>query len=99
MLEKKCLIIGSYGHQYVACMNWDVSELPNIVDYDIVIVNVRSIKDNFLKRVDSDRIDTLRTLLTRLLISNGSILILSDLKRSVERKGRYPMRLCQFSWE
>ena len=64
MLDKKCLIIGSSGHQYVDCIEWEVAELPNIVDYDIVIVNVRSIKDSFLKNINSERIDTLRTLLT-----------------------------------
>lgn len=98
MIEKKHLIIGSSGHQYVDCVKWDVSEIPNIVDYDIVIVNVRAIKDNFLKNVHSNRINTLQELLTRLLISNGSIIILSDFKRSVERKNKYPDSYNNYSW-
>ena len=98
MLDKKYLIIGSSGHQYVECVEWEAAELPNIVDYDIVIINVRSIKDSFLKNVTPERINNLRTLLTRLLISNGSIIILSDIKRVVKRPKKYPDFYNNYSW-
>ncbi len=96
--EKKVLIIGSSGHQYVDCIEWGVEELPNIVDYDIVVVNVRSITDDFFESVKNDFFRSLRSLLTRLLISNGTIIVLSDHRRTEERTGRYPHSFNTYSW-
>ena len=77
MSKKKYLVLGSTGHQYVDCVEWDVDPLPNIVDYDIVIANVRSITDEFLEKVSPKRIEEFHILFTRFLSSNGTLLISS----------------------
>jgi hypothetical protein len=35
----KVLVIGSLGHGGVACMDWMQEDIPNIADFDVVIVN------------------------------------------------------------
>ncbi len=98
MPQKKYLVIGSAGHQYVDCVEWKFEPLPNIVDYDIVIVNVRSLTDEFLENVSSERIDAFHTLFTRFLASNGVLLIISDFKRVVKRPNKYPNSYNNYCW-
>lgn len=99
MSKKKYLVIGSSGHQFVDCIEWDVDPLPNIIDYDIIIANTRSITDELLKKISSkNQIETFRKLLTRFLISNGQLIILSDFRRNVKRPNKYPDYLNNYSW-
>ncbi|MFX1589950.1 MAG: hypothetical protein ACFFC1_17545 [Promethearchaeota archaeon] len=94
----KILVIGSKGHRYVDCVEWNNVSYPNIVDYDIVIVNVRSISDDFLKKVSSETINTLQLSLARLVMSKGTLIVLSDFISQVERKSKYPSRCNNYFW-
>ena len=50
MGERKVLIIGAKGFPKVHCYDWDDDELPNIPDYDVVIINVASLTQNIEAR-------------------------------------------------
>jgi len=96
--ELKYLVLGSSGHQYVECIDWDINTLPNLVDYDVIIVNVRSLEFEFLKKVTNERFKELRELLTRFLYSNGQLIILSDFIKVHERTGKYHGSVRNYDW-
>jgi hypothetical protein len=98
MYNKKYLVIGSVGHQYVDCIEWESQIIPNIVDYDVVIINVRSLTNQYLENVKQEHIEKIQTLLTRLLRSNGSIVILSDFVRIVKTKNFFSGLCTNYSW-
>lgn len=91
-------MIGSTGHQFVDCIEWGTDPLPNIVDYDIIVMNVRSLSDDFLKKVSSQQIEDFRKKLIRFLFSSGELIILSDYSRSVDRPKKYPDNYYIYSW-
>ena len=78
---EKCLILGSTGYSGIASVGWNDKDLPNIVDYDVVVVDVRALDDAMLASVSKERFKTLRTQLVRLLFSNGRIIVVSDFKK------------------
>ena len=98
MNKKKYLVIGSTKHQYVDCFDWNFNELPNLVDYDVIIVNVRSITEDFLINISSDRIKEFRNYLIRFLISNGTLIVLTDFLKSGKNKERYPISYNNYAW-
>ena len=75
--EKKYIVIGSSGHQFVDSVEW-VDPVPNLVDYDVIIVNVRSLTKDYLENITYDKVSYIRTLLVRFLKSNGTLIILTD---------------------
>lgn len=84
----KILVIGSKGHRYVDCVEWNNVSSPNIVDYHVVIVNVRSISDEFINSISGDIIRNLRYSLIKLLFSEGQLIVLSDYPRQVKKSGK-----------
>lgn len=98
MAEKKYIVIGSSGHRFVDCVEWDVNPLPNLVDYDFIIINVQSLTDDYLTSVSSDRMEEFRKLLTRFLISDGVLIILSAFRKSVQRPNKYPDSYSNYAW-
>ena len=95
--DLKILIIGSLGHQYVECIKWDTDPLPNIVDYHVVVVNVRTLTDELLLKINFEKIEEYQVALTRLLISRGLLLILTDFSRSVKRD-IFPNYISNYDW-
>jgi hypothetical protein len=93
----KYLVIGSSGHQYVDCIEWG-DDLPNIVDYHVVIVNVRSLDSETLKIIPNEIFEKIRKLLTRFLHSNGSLVIMTDFHRIDKRPKQYPDSASNYSW-
>lgn len=71
--NEKCLVLGSSGYCGVDAVEWDEEVLPNIVDYDVIIVDVRALDENKLSIVSSKRLEAIRFQLTRLLHSHGRI--------------------------
>ncbi len=98
MNKRKYLVIGSTKHQYVDCIDWDFNELPNLVDYDVIIVNVRSITEDFLINISSNSIKEFRNYLIRFLISNGTLIVLTDFLKSGENGERYPISYNNYAW-
>lgn len=74
----KTLVIGSLGHQHVKCVDWKDISTVNIVDFDLVIVNTRPLALEFLQNCDVKFFDDVRSKLSRLLLSSGSIIVLGD---------------------
>ena len=94
----KYLVLGSLGHQYVDCIEWDIGTLPNLVDYDVIIVNVRSLDGELLKQVTYERFKELRESLTRFLYSNGTLIILSDFFKVDRRPNKYTDSVRNYDW-
>ena len=95
---EKLLVIGSSMHQFVECTDWKVKSLPNLVDYDTIIVNTRSLSKKILEQITSARIEQFRKLLTRFLVSSGTLIVISDHYRTGKNKKRYPETYSNYSW-
>ena len=76
MRKKKIIILGAKGFHSVACHDWGENDLPNIADYDIVIVNVVSLTKN-LSCLNIANLERIKSELIKLLISNGTIYAVS----------------------
>ena len=74
---RRYLVIGSSGYRGVDSVDWQSTALPNIVDYDTVIVDVRSLDEDTLKVVSHNFLLEIRTQLIRLLDSGGEIIVLT----------------------
>ncbi len=65
----------------MTCVRWEDVESVNVVDFDVVVGNMRSLTDKILK---TNNWRTLRTQLSRLLVSDGRIIIIGDKSRRAE---------------
>jgi hypothetical protein len=95
---RRYLVLGSTGYAGVHSVEWTADKFPNIVDYDTVVVDVRSLDDDTLKRVTDDRFREIRTQLTRLLYSQGQIVVLTDFRRTDSRPHHYPENVDNYDW-
>ncbi len=96
--EKRYLVIGSRGYLGVDSVEWDAQTLPNIVDYDTIVIDVRSLDESKLQKITYERLKDLRISLIRLLHSKGNVIVLTDFKRSVHRPHNYPDRVNNYAW-
>ena len=74
----KTLVIGSTGHAHVTCVQWKDLAKMNLVDYENVVINVRSLNESILKGLKFNFFDRIRTDLSRLLDSRGQLVVLGD---------------------
>jgi len=77
MAINKVLVIGSTKHQHATCIDWLSIDTVNIVDFDTVVVNTRSLSPEIIQEIDTQG-SSIRTSLARLLASQGSIVVLGD---------------------
>lgn len=96
--DVKYLVIGSTGYTGIDSVEWDEKNFPNIVDYDVIIVDVRALDERMLPKISPKRFEELRRQLTRLLHSNGRIIVLSDYKKQHENKKQYPSNSSNYDW-
>ncbi len=94
---QKCLVLGSTGYHGVDSVAWR-DDLPNIVDYDVVIIDVRTLDEKTLLTLNEDSFKTLRIELIRLLHSHGRIIALSDRKISVNQSETHRRWVSNYSW-
>jgi hypothetical protein len=80
----RCLVIGSKGHLNAKCVDWHGDPLPVLPDYDVAIINVRSLNQDALARVPYVRLKEICLALLRLLESKGQVIVLSDFHRTVQ---------------
>jgi hypothetical protein len=90
MSTLKILVIGSTGHQHVRCVRWEEIFSANIVDFDLVVVNVRSFTDKLAR---SDFRET-RKALARLLFSDGRMVVLGEKRRNVKTRQNWSDNYC-----
>lgn len=85
-ISKRILVIGSGRHSGAKCVNWDSGNIPNVADFDAVIVSVASL-DNHLNAVSEshsaaewqrlrENVEKIRIGLLKLLDSNGDVFAL-----------------------
>jgi hypothetical protein len=86
----RCLVIGSKGHLNTKCVDWHDDPLPVLPDYDVAIINVRSLTQEALARVPYIRLKDICLALLRLLESKGQVIVLSDFHRTVQGDGNPP---------
>ena len=98
MESKRYLVIGSTNYSPVESVEWDVGELPNIVDYDVVILDVRALNEELLPAVSNERLKILRKQFVRLLDSQGSLIVLSDFRKRHERPEQHPDSASNYDW-
>ena len=96
--QRRYLVIGSSGYRGVDSVDWKSGSLPNIVDYDTAIIDVRSLDDETLKAVSHDFLVEIRKQLIRLLDSDGEIIVLTDFRRTDHRPDSYPERIDNYGW-
>lgn len=96
--NEKCLVLGSSGYCGVDAVEWDEEVLPNIVDYDVIIVDVRALDENKLSIVSSKRLEAIRFQLTRLLHSHGRIIVVTDFITTHTRPKQYPSSADNYDW-
>ena len=96
--HEKCLVIGSNGYSGIASIGWNVRDLPNIVDYDAVVVDVRALNNTTLGTISNEQFKNLRTQFARLLLSGGLIIVVSDFRRVQIRPNQYSGAVDNYSW-
>ena len=96
--QEKYLVLGSTGYSGIESVGWNDEDLPNIVDYDVVVVDVRALDDAMLATISNEHFETLRTQLTRFLYYDGQIIVVSDFGRVHNRPQKYPSTANNYSW-
>jgi hypothetical protein len=84
----RCLVIGSKGHLHAKCVDWKDDPLPALPDYDVAIVNVRSLDHETLAQIPYVRLKEICLALLRLLESKGEVMVLSDFHRTMQPAGK-----------
>ncbi|TAK87236.1 MAG: hypothetical protein EPO20_05385 [Betaproteobacteria bacterium] len=82
MSDPKVLVIGSSGHSHVECVSWENAAAVNLPDFDIAVINVRSLSDNIVQS-EKFQAPKIRNGLARLLASGGRIIVLGLAERRI----------------
>ena len=77
---------------------WGDNSVPNIPDYDLVIVSVPHITEEFLKIVDIEYFKELRRSLIEFLHSGGKMVVLVSASFGVERPSLHPKLVDTIGW-
>ncbi len=96
--ETKYLVIGSTGHRFVGCIDWETDPLPNIIDHDVIIANMQAITETLLKKLSYQGISSFRELIIRFLESSGMLIVLTDNLKYGTNENSYPKRYSNYSW-
>lgn len=94
----RLILIGCKNFAGIDSVAWSDQIVPNIPDYDLVIVSVPHITENFLQDLDSDFFDTIKKALVQFLHSNGKLVVLLSPIIQVRREGKYPEWLSNIDW-
>ena len=92
------LVIGSIGYGGVESVDWTEGDLPNIVDFDLIIVDVPALTLEKMKTVEPKRLNRIRTEIVRFLYSGGRLIVITSLRFSHQRPGEYPEYICNYDW-
>ena len=86
----RILVIGSIGHpSEVKSYSWeDAKNIPNIADYDVVIIDMTSIPFDLLNKINSlPNLNSVKV--NKLLASQGTMIIISPTKFDSEKRKKY----------
>ena len=79
----RLLIFGCTSFAAYDSVSWEQQEAPNIPDYDVAIVSVPHITEEFLRSIDDSFARKLRISLFRFLDSDGKLIVLTSQNFSV----------------
>jgi len=96
--KKRILVLGSSGYSGIDSTEWDAEQLPNIVDYDIVIVDVPSLDEGKIKNIQEERLREIRYQLVRFLHAKGQLIVITYYSLVDPRPGSYPKRMDNYDW-
>ena len=94
----RLLMLGCTSFSGFDSVGWDAKAIPNIPDYDVVIVSVPHITEDFLKSVDYEFLKGLRSSLVRLLDSGGKVVALVSENLKIEPSSEWVERISSHSW-
>lgn len=94
----RLLILGCTSFAGFDSIRWEDKVVPNIPDYDLVIVSVPHITEDFLKSVDDDFLKEMRRALVRFLHSGGKMVVLVSANFTVQRPSKYPEQISSNDW-
>ena len=92
------LVIGSTGYGGVESVDWIEGELPNIVDYDLIIIDVPSLTLDKLVLANLKRFELIEKQLISFLFSTGTLIIITNQYVSHKRPNRYPEIINNYLW-
>ena len=95
---ERLLILGCTAFAGFDSVEWKDQVVPNIPDYDLVVVSVPHITEEFLKTVDGAYLRDLRQALVRFLHSGGKMVVLVSHTLTVQRPSKYPERVSSVDW-
>lgn len=91
---KKILIVGSKDHKGAECVEWD-QHIPYLGDFDLVILNIASISEDFLIRC-AEKLETMREELLKAMWSQTELICITAPTEEALGAGNYdwsPIRL------
>ena len=95
---ERSLILGCTAFAGFDSVDWNDQVVPNIPDYDLVVVSVPHITEEFLKSVDDAYLKDLRKAFVRFLHSGGKIIVLVSAILSAHRPSKYPEYVSNTDW-
>jgi hypothetical protein len=83
----RTLVIGSDRHQHVTCVSWETIESINLIDFEFIVVNMRSLSDGLIQIYENKEVwKGVRLSLSRLLLSSGAIVLIGERSRTPNPK-------------
>jgi hypothetical protein len=95
---KRTLVLGCTAFLGVDSVNWTDQVIPNLPDYDLVVVSVPHITEAFLMSVKGDYLVGLRKSFVRLLDSGGKVVVLVSAAFTVQRPSQFPDHVSNNDW-
>lgn len=95
---ERVLILGCSAFPGIDSANWRDQVVPNIPDYDLVIVSAPHLTQDFLKTVKGEYLKELRKAFTRFLHSGGKIIVLVSPTIRIHRPKMYPEHVSSSDW-
>lgn len=95
---ERLLMIGCTAFAGIDCVAWEEGVVPNIPDYDLIVVSVPHITKDFLAGAPGKFFENIRKALVRFLHSKGKMVVLVSPSMAVKRPSEYPQWLSNLSW-
>lgn len=92
------LVLGSTGYGGVDSVEWVEGEVPNLVDYDIIIVDVPALSFDILALIELDRLKSIKNQLVRFLDSSGYLIVITSHRIIDKNEDRYPETISNYEW-
>jgi hypothetical protein len=95
---ERLVLVGCKNFASIDSVAWSDGVVPNLPDYDLVIVSVPHVTKDFLQELNSDFFDRIKKALVQFLHSGGKLVILLSPILEVRREGKYPEWISSVGW-